>query len=217
MKHCTAIFILLIMLPLGIFAQSDSSAIDNLMQNSASSKDFDQFSRKLDQQLNQDPGVEMDSAQTARYRQQQFDLRMDQLKYQQRMVAIYSRKLEYNSQALNHRISTLWYQFVSGLAIFLLVVSVVLAGLIFSYMQFKVSLDAMRKKNDADPLHASAAGDAPPTTLKIGAGSIEVTSSVVGIIILSISIVFFFLYLRYVYPIQEIGKADTKTEQTATP
>ena len=75
----------------------------------------------------------------------------------------------------------------------MLVVLLVLAGMYFSWLQFSAAL-----KKDG------ASGDAVGTTFEASATGLKVSSPVVGIIILAISLAFFYLYLIHIYPIVEI-------------
>lgn len=72
--------------------------------------------------------------------------------------------------------------------VFAVVVVLVLTGLVFSGIQFAIALR-----------HARSGEQAPATTLKASLGSVEVSSSVLGVIILAISLLFFYLYLDRVF------------------
>ena len=89
------------------------------------------------------------------------------------------------------------WQMTSTMVSFWVVIGLVLAGLVFAAIQF---LRAMR----------APAGDPDLTTdLEISGKGIKVSSPVLGIIILTISLGFFYLYLRHVYPIEYVRGADT--------
>ncbi len=63
-------------------------------------------------------------------------------------------------------------------------------GLYFSWMQF----------------HATRPGAAPVITqLELSQSGLKVSSPVLGVIILVLSLAFFYLYLTHVYPISELG------------
>lgn len=78
-------------------------------------------------------------------------------------------------------------QFI-GLTVFCVAVVLVAVGVVFAWMQFRI---AMR--------HAKSGEILPASTIKASIGSIEVSSSVLGILILALSLAFFYLYLRYVF------------------
>ncbi len=98
---------------------------------------------------------------------------------------------DYKVEGFRHRARVFRWQFHSSIVIFIVVVFLVLVGLYFSWLQFKRDL--------------AVSGSTPAETqLDVSAKGIRVQSSVLGVIILVISLLFFYLYLVYVYPIQEI-------------
>jgi hypothetical protein len=98
---------------------------------------------------------------------------------------------DYRSEGFDHRRRVFAWQLLSSKIIFLLVVSLVAAGIYFSWLQFRQGL-----KGDA--------GGDTRTTLEATPGGIKLSSPVLGVIILTLSLLFFYLYLVYVYPIEEI-------------
>jgi hypothetical protein len=88
------------------------------------------------------------------------------------------------------------WQFYSGIALFMVVIALVAAALYFAYVQFRFSLRASAVESQ---------------TLQIDAHGLALKSSFLGVVILAFSLAFFFLYLRYVYPINE-----TPAPQAAT-
>lgn len=96
----------------------------------------------------------------------------------------------YNNWALKNRIKVIEKQQVFAKFIFVLVIIVVLSGLVFSALQFRNALKHSNKKNTVSD-----------TTVKASLAGIEVSSSILGVIILTLSIVFFYLYLTRVYPV----------------
>lgn len=110
------------------------------------------------------------------------------------------------------------WQHISTVIIFILVVVIVSMGLFLSYKQFEFNMEMARKHYDAPVKVSGKKNDtqdlAPAksksgtheehessTTFEIGKGGIKINSAVIGLIILAMSIGFFFLYLRYVYPV----------------
>ena len=84
------------------------------------------------------------------------------------------------------------------------VLAIVGCGLWFTYIQFT------RSTARAAPVHQSGEVAPPqaewsptPTSVKIGPGGLEITSQVIGLLVLGFSLAFFYLYVRDVYPIQE--------------
>ncbi len=90
--------------------------------------------------------------------------------------------------------------FQSGI-IFILVLLMVCAGLFFSWLQFQHSfhLKQVIKNSVAQFGNANADPAPPPDEFSFGKDGIVVRSAYLGIIILVISMAFFFLYLKYVY------------------
>lgn len=102
----------------------------------------------------------------------------------------YQALYEQLAREYEHRGDTLRWQLRSASIIFGVVVALVVAGIIFAGLQFYL---------------AWRGGDTPEATeMQISREGLQVSSSVLGIVILVISLAFFYLYLVYVYPIQEI-------------
>ena len=113
--------------------------------------------------------------------------------YQNAMYAYY----EYRVSGFEHRKNVFAWQLFSSKLIFWAVLFLVFSGIVFSGIQFWKSIRAEQSGS------ASPAGD-QVTEFEASAKGIRVTSPVLGVIILVISLAFFYLYLVYVYPIKEI-------------
>lgn len=117
------------------------------------------------------------------------------------------KSYEYNSWALEtHRKAVFSWQLLSGRIIFVVVILLVLTGVCFSGIQFFIAMkEATRKQQISE---ASDAQDKKilRTTLKASLSGIEVGSSILGIIVLMISFLFFYLYVVYVCPITVISE-----------
>lgn len=112
--------------------------------------------------------------------------------YQDAMYAYY----EYRVSGFKHRKEVFAWQLFSTKLIFWCVLFLVFSGICFSAIQFYKSL----RREPAE-------GAPPPesvTEFEASAKGLKITSPVLGVIILVISLVFFYLYLVYVYPISEI-------------
>lgn len=96
---------------------------------------------------------------------------------------------EYRIQGFEHRRRVFEWQYYSSIVIFFMVVFIVSLGLYFSWMQFH----ATENPNDM-----------PSSNIEASTTSIKVSSPVLGVIILVLSLAFFYLYLVYVYPIVDI-------------
>ncbi|GAA5521936.1 hypothetical protein LQ318_09310 [Aliifodinibius salicampi] len=113
--------------------------------------------------------------------------------YQDAMYAYY----EYRVSGFEHRKEVFAWQLYSSKLIFWCVLLLVFSGISFSGIQFYKSI---RKEQEGD----EAATESSVTEFEASAKGIKVTSPVLGVIILVISLAFFYLYLVYVYPIREI-------------
>lgn len=112
--------------------------------------------------------------------------------YQNAMYAYY----EYRVSGFKHRKDVFAWQLYSSKLIFWSVLLLVISGISFSGIQFYKSM----RKSDA-----AVSNETETTTeFEASAKGIKVSSPVLGVIILVISLAFFYLYLVYVYPISEI-------------
>jgi len=107
-----------------------------------------------------------------------------QAKYAAALRAYY----EYRISGYRHREDVFAWQFFSSKVIFWVVLAIVAAGIIFSAIQF---FAGTRKEPEVTEMEASLQG-------------IKVSSPVLGVVVLTISIAFFYLYLVFVYPINNV-------------
>jgi uncharacterized membrane protein YhaH (DUF805 family) len=113
-------------------------------------------------------------------------------------------KYEYQAFSFAHAQRTFDFQYRSGRVIFWVVLLIVFAGLAFSAVQFYVGLHHpldSRAKTDGKE---AAAGEDCVSEFEATLQGVKLKSSVLGLIILAMSMVFFYLYLKYVYPISNI-------------
>ena len=114
-------------------------------------------------------------------------------RYQSAMAAYY----EYRRAGYDHRLRVFEWQLVSTKIIFAVVLILVFAGIYFAAIQFHHGL---RKERVAKP-----AEEAPEATeFVFSLKEFKVRSPVLGVIILTLSLAFFYLYLVYVYPIVNV-------------
>ena len=97
---------------------------------------------------------------------------------------------------MDANIQTLNAQWWASYAILCLVIIVVLAGVSFSGFQLWKSI--------------TVAGVQPTTDLELSASKVRVTSTVVGIIVLTISLVFLYIYTVQVYKISPLQTVEAK-------
>ena len=102
---------------------------------------------------------------------------------------------EYIVWSLEYRQASFNWQYWSTIVIFLGVMAIIGTGLYFSYMQFRSAKHAQTQ-----------------TSIKLGKDGLEISSPVIGLLILFISMGFFYLYLANVYPITEVvGPTSSQT------
>ena len=73
----------------------------------------------------------------------------------------------------------------------MVVIFLVLIGVYFSWLQFSLSLKG-------------AGGEIKETTFEASTTGLKISSPILGVIILAISLAFFYLYLVYINPISEL-------------
>ncbi len=85
--------------------------------------------------------------------------------------------------------------------IFVLVLLLVFAGLFFSWLQFQHAflLSKVVKSSAATQVDPNATPNSTPDEVTFGKDGVVIKSAYLGVIILVISMAFFFLYIKYVY------------------
>jgi hypothetical protein len=130
-------------------------------------------------------------------------------KYQEAMNGYFT----YYTAGYAHRQKVFQWQLISSKIIFVLVTLLVFSGIYFAALQFHegMRLRASEQSSTTAKAAAAEAGDRSLTRSDTGItkfsaspSGIEVSSPVLGVIILVISLAFFYLYLVYVYPITEL-------------
>lgn len=109
------------------------------------------------------------------------------------MQAALKAYYDYRTEGYDHRQRVFEWQLLSSRIIFVVVIALVGAGIYFSWLQFRADLKTTDTK-----------GGRGVSTLEASTSGIKVSSPVLGVVILVISLLFFYLYLQYVYPIEEI-------------
>jgi hypothetical protein len=127
----------------------------------------------------------------------------------------------YLISAYQHRRSSFDWNLEADKIIFAVVIVLVISGLIFAAIQFRIGLAgnlAAAPPSSPNPKEGEPSAKGPDslsqatyerlggmaTNLELSTTGIKVSSSVLGVIVLLISMAFFYLYARYVYPIQEV-------------
>ena len=107
-----------------------------------------------------------------------------------------------------------WHLFSTQL-LFSIVMGIVAFGLWITYLQFRRDYTGRRArakagapKSEGDPAPAPPPphNDERTSTLKIGPAGLELTSQVVGLLVLAMSLAFFYFYVKEVYPMREIAR-----------
>jgi hypothetical protein len=101
-------------------------------------------------------------------------------------MQLFNEEIAYNRWSFAHRSAAFTFQSFSTALLLTLTILIVLAGLAFSYLEFR-------------------RGRESSTTIKFGATSIEVSSNIIGIVVLSISLAFAYIYFDKAYKISEVG------------
>ena len=104
---------------------------------------------------------------------------------------------DYYHFGLEHRKQTFSWNLSSSKITFWVVIVLVFSGIAFAGFQFYIAMQERRTASTLPPMDLG-------TQLEAGKDGIKVSSHVLGVIILIISLLFFYLYLAYVYPIKEI-------------
>lgn len=116
---------------------------------------------------------------------------------------------DYLNRGYEYRSRVFEWQLFSSHLIFGIVILLVLAGIVFAAVQFYVAMIAAlaEQKRQARGVTSTATGEATAdlaSEFAVSEKGITVKSSVLGVVILALSLAFFYLYLVYVYPIHEV-------------
>lgn len=106
------------------------------------------------------------------------------------------RYYEYRVGGYVHRENLFEWQFLSSKVIFFVVLVLVFAGIYFAAVQFHIGLKTLGDQK--------AAGPEETTEIDFSLKGFKIRSPVLGVIILGLSLAFFYLYLVYVYPIENV-------------
>ena len=122
-----------------------------------------------------------------------------------KVLASFNEYLDYRISGYQHRREVFKWQLYSSKITFYVVILLVLAGVYFSGIQFHRSLGQKRANvaTDKEVTQVVSTEKDEVTEITASIKGIRVSSPVLGVLILVISLAFFYLYLAYVYPIQE--------------
>jgi hypothetical protein len=103
---------------------------------------------------------------------------------------------DYYAYGVDHRKKVFRWQHFTTRVIFFVVHGLVIVGVYFAWVQFRIGMKLSAKQTSETALKE--------THLELSSSGIRVSSPVLGVIILTLSLAFFYLYLVHVYPIAEI-------------
>ena len=127
------------------------------------------------------------------------EARAAELLYARQYYESQGRDLELRQQAFE------WHAF-STKALFWCVITITGVGLALSWREFGKYYEPRLRKQPGPPGAAEPAAEVPPqSVVKVGAQGLEVTSSLIGFLVLSVSLAFFYLYVVNVYPLYELS------------
>jgi hypothetical protein len=111
------------------------------------------------------------------------------------------REYSYYTELMDANVQTFYAQEIASYVILILVFMVVVSGVLFSGFQLWKSVSIGVQSN---------------SEFELSAGKVRVTSSVVGIVVLTISLVFLFIYTQQVYQIKLLDTGpSTKDAKSA--
>jgi hypothetical protein len=108
---------------------------------------------------------------------------------------------EYKKKALEHRKKSFENNLFESKLIFWIVLSIVVVGILLSIAHFAVGVWVMARTREKS---INEGGEAAINTLELSKDSVKIASPVIGLIILTLSLAFFYFYLKEVYPIKPL-------------
>src|SRR5207302_11050034 len=117
-------------------------------------------------------------------------------------ITVQKKRYEYLTAAFEVSIDAYRAQQTASAVILLLVVLVVVAGLTFAGFQLWKSV--------------SVAGVQASSDLEVSASKVRITSSVVGVVVLTISLVFLYIYTTQIYTISYLTPPGRSASTTST-
>ena len=108
--------------------------------------------------------------------------------YQKSLQAYYGYKI----RGFEHRSRVFEWQLFSSKLLFAVVLILVFSGVIFAGIQFYVGIKAEKEQASFN------------TEISVSQQGFKISSPIIGLIVLTLSLAFFYLYLIYVFPIEEI-------------
>jgi hypothetical protein len=138
------------------------------------------------------------------------DIKSDN-KTREKYLETFRAYYEYRLQGYKQRMQAFEWQALSSKIIFVFVLMLVFIGIGFAAVQFYIGLPKINPNSlIANEAVTSKAGDEPEkrqdkevSQIEISLQGVKLSSPILGVIILIISLAFFYLYLVYVYPLND--------------
>jgi hypothetical protein len=121
----------------------------------------------------------------------------------EKYLASMRRYYEYRTEGYDYRSRVFEWQLLSSRVIFAAVLLLVASGIYFAAVQFRIAMEMLRRAG-ASGAPTDSAEKLLHSEIDASGKGIAVNSSVLGVTILALSLAFFYLYLVYVYPIQNV-------------
>jgi hypothetical protein len=124
-----------------------------------------------------------------------YNCRFDSIRFEKDMKV-------YDYSILHMKRSFTW-QFYSGIVIFVMVIIIVSIGLLLSYKQFQLTeLQIKSRLKKADEQKTEVDNN---INIEISKTGLKINTAVIGLALLFLSLMFFFLYIKYVYNIEVVN------------
>lgn len=110
-----------------------------------------------------------------------------------------TEQLQWHIYKYEHARKTFNFHHLTTILTFILVHLIVIVGLYLTWLQF-------HRDSGSDP-------GAEPHELSIGKDGLKIRSSVIGLIVLALSLGFYYLYLKNVYPVTYVSSNQSMSEE----
>jgi hypothetical protein len=111
----------------------------------------------------------------------------------------------YESERLKHRKWVFRFQLVATNISFVIVMAMIGFGLRFAHIQFSREFPRVSPPTPGDPPVPPPTHVSPITDIEVSLARIKVSSSILGVVILGLAMGFFYLYIRFIFPIQGVN------------
>lgn len=116
----------------------------------------------------------------------------------------YQARLRYYESGLDHRTRVFTWQHFSSRVIFFAVLGLVVVGVWLAWLQFRRGMMKQTSTPSKAEVEDGTTRDRADHEIEISPQGLRVSSPVLGVVILALSLAFFYLYVVYVYRITEV-------------